>query len=101
MQVAQRLYENGYITYMRTDSVILSSQAISAARKQATELYGGDMVREKPRYYASKNTAAQEAHEAIRPSGAYFRTPSMAKNSLPPVEFRVYVLLWTRPVTTQ
>src|SRR5699024_11025066 len=63
MQVAQRLYENGYITYMRTDSVVLSSQAISAARQQATELYGGQMVPDKPRYYASKNASAQEAHE--------------------------------------
>ena len=101
MQVAQRLYENGYITYMRTDSVVLSSQAISAARKQATELYGGEMVPEKPRYYASRNTAAQEAHEAIRPSGDYFRTPSQVKNSLTADEFRLYELIWKRTVASQ
>lgn len=101
MQVAQRLYENGYITYMRTDSVILSSQAISAARKQATELYGGEMVPDKPRYYASRNAAAQEAHEAIRPSGDYFRTPSMVKNSLTADEFRLYELIWKRTVASQ
>ncbi|WP_022869417.1 type I DNA topoisomerase [Yaniella halotolerans] len=101
MQVAQRLYENGYITYMRTDSVILSSQAISAARNQATELYGGDMVPDKPRYYASRNAAAQEAHEAIRPSGDYFRTPSMVKNSLTADEFRLYELIWKRTVASQ
>ncbi|MDN6350338.1 MAG: type I DNA topoisomerase [Yaniella sp.] len=101
MQVAQRLYENGYITYMRTDSVILSSQAISAARKQATELYGGEMVPDKPRYYASRNAAAQEAHEAIRPSGDYFRPPSMVKNSLTADEFRLYELIWKRTVASQ
>src|SRR5699024_7023385 len=101
MQVAQRLYENGYITYMRTDSVVLSSQAISAARQQATELYGGQMVPGKPRYYASKNASAQEAHEAIRPSGDYFRTPSNVKNSLPADEYRLYELIWKRTVASQ
>src|SRR5699024_5831867 len=82
MQVAQLLYDNGYITSMRTDSVIMASQAISSARNRATELYGSDMVPQKPRYYSSRNAAAQEAHEAIRPAGDYFRTPSQVKNSL-------------------
>ena len=75
MSVAQRLYENGYITYMRTDSVTLSQTAISAARKQAAELYGANYVPDAPRIYASKVKNAQEAHEAIRPAGDSFRTP--------------------------
>ena len=76
MSVAQRLYENGYITYMRTDSVTLSQTAISAARKQAAELYGASYVPDAPRTYASKVKNAQEAHEAIRPAGDSFRTPA-------------------------
>ena len=76
MSVAQRLYENGYITYMRTDSVTLSQTAISAARKQAAELYGAAYVPDAPRTYASKVKNAQEAHEAIRPAGDSFRTPA-------------------------
>ena len=76
MRVAQSLYENGYITYMRTDSVSLSQQAITAARAQATTLYGADSIPDKPRVYAGKSKNAQEAHEAIRPSGEVFRTPS-------------------------
>lgn len=101
MQVAQRLYENGYITYMRTDSVALSNQAINAARKQATELYGPEYVPDKPRTYASKSKNAQEAHEAIRPAGDSFRTPSAVKSQLSNDEFRLYELIWKRTVASQ
>ena len=69
MGVAQRLYENGYITYMRTDSITLSQTAITAARTQARELYGAEYVPDAPRVYTSKVKSAQEAHEAIRPAG--------------------------------
>ena len=79
MSVAQSLYENGYITYMRTDSPSLSQQAITAARAQATTLYGAETVPDKPRVYTGKSKNAQEAHEAIRPSGDTFRTPSRAR----------------------
>lgn len=75
MQVAQKLYENGFITYMRTDSTTLSETAVAAARAQVTQLYGADYLPEKPRVYAGKVKNAQEAHEAIRPSGDRFRTP--------------------------
>ncbi len=101
MQVAQRLYENGYITYMRTDSVALSKQAINAARKQANELYGADFVPDKPRVYASKSKNAQEAHEAIRPAGDSFRTPPAVKSALSADEFRLYELIWKRTVASQ
>lgn len=101
MQVAQRLYENGHITYMRTDSVALSDQAINAARNQATELYGSEYVPSKPRLYASKSKNAQEAHEAIRPAGDSFRTPSAVKSKLSPDEFRLYELIWKRTVASQ
>lgn len=101
MQVAQRLYENGYITYMRTDSVALSDQAIKAARKQATELYGADYVPGAPRLYSSKSKNAQEAHEAIRPAGDSFRTPAQVKNALSVDEFRLYELIWKRTVASQ
>ena len=73
MQMAQRLYENGHITYMRTDSITLSQTAITAARRQASELYGAEYVPDEPRTYASKVKSAQEAHEAIRPAGDSFR----------------------------
>src|SRR5262249_50473064 len=79
MSIAQRLYENGYITYMRTDSVTLSQTAITAARRQATQLYGAEYVPDKPRIFASKVKNAQEAHEAIRPAGDSFRTPAQVK----------------------
>lgn len=101
MQVAQRLYENGYITYMRTDSVALSTQAINAARTQANELYGPEFVPSSPRNYASKSKNAQEAHEAIRPAGDSFRTPSQVKSALSPDEFRLYELIWKRTVASQ
>jgi DNA topoisomerase-1 len=102
MSVAQRLYENGYITYMRTDSVTLSQTAISAARKQAAELYGANYVPDAPRTYASKVKNAQEAHEAIRPAGDSFRTPAqVAKDKLSSDERRLYELIWQRTVASQ
>jgi DNA topoisomerase-1 len=102
MSVAQRLYENGYITYMRTDSVTLSKTAISAARKQAADLYGPAYVPDAPRTYASKVKNAQEAHEAIRPAGDSFRTPAqVAKDRLSSDERRLYELIWQRTVASQ
>jgi DNA topoisomerase I len=99
MSVAQRLYENGHITYMRTDSPILSQTAIQAARRQARELYGAEYVPEAPRVYASKVKNAQEAHEAIRPAGDSFRTPRQA--GLSGDELRLYELIWKRTVASQ
>jgi DNA topoisomerase I len=102
MSIAQRLYENGYITYMRTDSVTLSQTAITAARKQASELYGSTYVPEAPRIYASKVKNAQEAHEAVRPAGDSFRTPAqVAKDPLSSDERRLYELIWQRTVASQ
>jgi DNA topoisomerase-1 len=102
MSIAQRLYENGYITYMRTDSVTLSQTAIAAARRQARELYGADYVPDAPRVYASKVKNAQEAHEAIRPAGDSFRTPAqVAKDKLSRDELRLYELIWQRTVSSQ
>ena len=99
MQVAQRLYENGFITYMRTDSTTLSGTAINAARQQVSELYGAEYLPDAPRTYASKVKNAQEAHEAIRPSGDAFRTP--AQTGLNGDEFRLYELIWMRTVASQ
>lgn len=99
MQVAQKLYENGFITYMRTDSTTLSDTAISAARAQVTQLYGANYLPEKPRTYAGKVKNAQEAHEAIRPSGDRFRTP--AETGLTGDQFRLYELIWKRTVASQ
>jgi DNA topoisomerase I len=102
MSVAQRLYENGYITYMRTDSVTLSQTAMNAARKQASELYGSNYVPDAPRVYASKVKNAQEAHEAIRPAGDSFRTPAqVARDKLTSDERRLYELIWQRTVASQ
>ncbi|MDO5618555.1 type I DNA topoisomerase [Kocuria sp.] len=101
MQVAQRLYENGYITYMRTDSVALSTQAVNAARRQVKELWGADYVPDSPRSYASKSKNAQEAHEAIRPAGDSFRTPDQVRKSLSADEFKLYELIWQRTVASQ
>jgi DNA topoisomerase-1 len=102
MAIAQRLYENGYITYMRTDSVTLSQTAITAARKQAADLYGASYVPDKPRTYASKVKNAQEAHEAIRPAGDSFRTPAqVARDGLSSDERRLYELIWQRTVASQ
>jgi DNA topoisomerase I len=99
MQVAQRLYENGHITYMRTDSVTLSQTALNAARTQARELYGAEYVPDAPRIYDSKVKSAQEAHEAIRPAGDQFRTPDQA--GLSGDELRLYELIWKRTVASQ
>ena len=99
MQVAQRLYENGHITYMRTDSTTLSDSAVNAARNQVRRLYGGDYLPDKPRVYAKKVKNAQEAHEAIRPAGDTFRTPNESGLSGP--EFRLYELIWKRTVASQ
>ena len=101
MRIAQRLYENGYITYMRTDSVNLSSQAITAARSSAKALYGADHVSEVPRVYASKTKNAQEAHEAIRPAGDVFKTPGELAPELSRDEFALYDLIWKRTVASQ
>jgi DNA topoisomerase-1 len=102
MSVAQRLYENGHITYMRTDSVTLSQTAIDAARNQARELYGPEYVPDAPRTYTNKVKNAQEAHEAIRPAGDRFRTPQqVAARGLKGDELRLYDLIWKRTVASQ
>jgi DNA topoisomerase I len=101
MRIAQRLYENGYITYMRTDSTTLSESALTAARDQARELYGADSVPEQPRRYERKVKNAQEAHEAIRPAGDRFRTPEQVSGRLSGEEYRVYDLIWKRTIASQ
>ena len=101
MQVAQRLYEQGWITYMRTDSTTLSDEALNAARSQATALYGPDYVPSAPRRYERKVKNAQEAHEAIRPAGESFRTPEEAGRTLHGDELRLYELIWKRTVASQ
>ncbi|MBT0993260.1 type I DNA topoisomerase [Cellulomonas sp. DKR-3] len=101
MRTAQSLYENGYITYMRTDSPVLSTQAISAARRQAAELYGAEYVPDSPRVYTSKAKGAQEAHEAIRPAGDHFRTPAQVARELSGDQFKLYELIWKRTVASQ
>ena len=101
MRVAQGLYENGFITYMRTDSTVLSGQAVAAARAQAAELYGAEYVPARPRVYATKTKNAQEAHEAIRPAGDHFRTPAQVAGSLTGSQFRLYELIWKRTVASQ
>ncbi|MGW4067190.1 type I DNA topoisomerase [Nocardia grenadensis] len=101
MRTAQRLYENGYITYMRTDSTTLSDSAISAARTQATQLYGAEFVHPTARQYTRKVKNAQEAHEAIRPAGDTFATPGQLHARLDNDEFRLYELIWQRTVASQ
>ncbi|MFT4135588.1 type I DNA topoisomerase [Microbacterium sp.] len=101
MSVAQRLYEKGYITYMRTDSTALSAQAVQAARAQAVALYGDRAVPANPRSYRNKSKNAQEAHEAIRPSGEHFRTPSSVASALDRDEARLYDLIWKRTIASQ
>jgi DNA topoisomerase-1 len=101
MSVAQRLYEKGFITYMRTDSTALSTQAVQAARAQAVEMYGEKAVPLNPRTYASKSKNAQEAHEAIRPSGEEFRTPASVAGELDRDEQRLYDLIWKRTMASQ
>jgi DNA topoisomerase I len=101
MRVAQRLYEEGWITYMRTDSTTLSEEAINAARTQAAEKFGAEFVPESPRRYDRKVKNAQEAHEAIRPAGETFRTPEEAARSLKGDELALYELIWVRTVASQ
>ena len=101
MRIAQRLYENGHITYMRTDSTSLSAQGIQAARDQAGELYGSDFVADSPRRYDRKVKNSQEAHEAIRPAGERFATPGELHGQLDTEEFRLYELIWQRTVASQ
>ncbi|MCD9154203.1 type I DNA topoisomerase [Aeromicrobium duanguangcaii] len=99
MSIAQKLYEGGYITYMRTDSVTLSQTALTAARAQVKELYGADYLPDKPRVYTSKVKNAQEAHEAIRPAGESFRTPR--ETGLSGDELKLYELIWKRTIASQ
>jgi DNA topoisomerase-1 len=101
MRTAQRLYENGFITYMRTDSTTLSEQALAAARGQIEELYGKEYVPSEARKYATKSKGAQEAHEAIRPAGETFRTPDQIKADVDEDAFRLYDLIWKRTVASQ
>jgi DNA topoisomerase-1 len=101
MRVAQRLYENGHITYMRTDSTTLSETALAAARNQVRELYGNEFLPAAARRYEKKVKNAQEAHEAIRPSGDTFKTPGELAGQISGDEFRLYELIWQRTVASQ
>jgi DNA topoisomerase-1 len=101
MDVAQSLYQEGYITYMRTDSPTLSTQAITAARSQAKEMFGEEYVASAPRVYQGKNKNAQEAHEAIRPAGEIFRKPSEVASELHGRAFELYDLIWKRTIASQ
>jgi DNA topoisomerase-1 len=99
MRIAQTLYEEGYITYMRTDSVHLSNQAFTAARECIERLYGTEFMPDGPRNYVTRNAAAQEAHEAIRPAGSHFRTPE--ETGLKGRELAIYDLIWKRTMASQ
>ena len=101
MRVAQRLYESGYITYMRTDSTTLSESALAAARDQARELYGAESVPAAPRRYDRKVKNAQEAHEAIRPAGDASGRPTRCSGELDRDEHALYELVWMRTVASQ
>ncbi|GMA35247.1 hypothetical protein GCM10025876_14510 [Demequina litorisediminis] len=101
MGVAQALYQQGYITYMRSDSPVLSGEAIKAARSQAIDLFGPDAVPPAARVYASQDSNAQEAHEAIRPAGDKFRTPDSLRTRLRGDEFRMYEMIWKRTLASQ
>ena len=101
MRIAQALYENGYITYMRTDSINLSSEALNASRKVIEQKYGKDYLPNSPRVYKSKSKNAQEAHEAIRPAGSVFKDPKELKSRLNDAEYKVYDLIWKRTVASQ
>ena len=101
MSVAQRLYENGWITYMRTDSVVLSSQAISAARNWVSKEYGENYIPQSPRIYRSSSKNAQEAHEAIRPAGEVFKSIAQAQSGLGTQEAKLYELIWKRTIASQ
>src|SRR5204863_6439190 len=101
MRLAQKLYEAGYITYMRTDSIALSEQAIAAARAEISERYGGDHLPDKARRYERKVKNAQEAHEAIRPAGDRFKAPDELRGSLGRDELALYELVWRRTLASQ
>ena len=101
MRVAQRLYENGHITYMRTDSTTLSEQGLQAARQQAIALFGKDHVADTPRRYDRKVKNSQEAHEAIRPAGEQFSTPAELRSQLDAEEYKLYELIWQRTIASQ
>jgi DNA topoisomerase-1 len=101
MRAAQTLYENGYITYMRTDSTTLSDTALAAARTEIAERYGAPYLPDAPRTYAKKVKNAQEAHEAIRPAGDRFRSPDEVGREVGPIEARVYELIWQRTIASQ
>jgi len=101
MRIAQSLYENGYITYMRTDSLTLSGEALGAARRQVEDLYGAEYLPDQPRVYRSKSKSAQEAHEAIRPAGGRFRTPGELKSKLDGDQMKLYELIWKRALASQ
>jgi len=101
MRVAQTLYENGHITYMRTDSISLSSEALNASRKVIEKKYGKEYLPSNPRTYKSKTKNAQEAHEAIRPAGSTFKDPKDLQSMLSDVEYKVYDLIWKRTVASQ
>ncbi len=101
MRLAQRLYESGYITYMRTDSTTLSESALAAARAQVKQLFGTEYVPEKPRAYGRAVANAQEAHEAIRPAGDTFRTPDQVKGDVSRDELALYDLIWKRTLASQ
>lgn len=101
MAIAQGLYQNGYITYHRTDSPGLSDQALNAARKEVEQLYGMDYLPDKPRTYVTKSESAQEAHEAIRPAGETFRAPKELRNELNKDQLAVYELIWKRTLASQ
>ena len=101
MQIAQRLYENGHITYMRTDSTTLSDQALRASRHQVEQLYGDNYLSDQPRQYQTRVKNAQEAHESIRPAGEHFQTPSDLQRELEPDAMRLYELIWMRTLASQ
>ncbi|MAR30182.1 MAG: DNA topoisomerase I [Candidatus Marinimicrobia bacterium] len=101
MSVAQKLYENGFITYMRTDSISLSSEAINAARQEIKKLYGDNYLPDAPRVYKAKSKNAQEAHEAIRPAGSTFKHPDELQNVVNDLELKLYKLIWKRTMACQ
>ncbi|KAB8294430.1 type I DNA topoisomerase [Bifidobacterium avesanii] len=101
MRAAQGLYENGYITYMRTDSVTLSQEAIAAARAAVEYHFGAKFLSEAPKQYATKTAGAQEAHECIRPAGAQFRDPTEIATKVPADQLKLYTLIWQRTLASQ
>ena len=101
MRTAQRLYEDGYITYMRTDSISLSTEALNASRKAIQSLYGAEYLPDKPRVFKSKVKNAQEAHEAIRPAGSTFKNPKDVQGKLDDREWKLYDMIWKRTLASQ